>query len=148
MAFTHNPKHPDKRFMEKVSVDESGCWLWTAYIDQKGYGVFGVTRRDLYKAHRYSYQMHIGEIPEGKQLDHLCRVRHCVNPAHLEPVTNQENVIRGVNARPAKTHCKSGHELTDDNTYYHPKKGWRDCIKCRKAAKQRYLEGKNYVTRS
>lgn len=111
-------------------MDGSGCWLWTAYVDRKGYGVFGINQRTLVKAHRYSYELHVGPIPEGLQLDHLCRVRHCVNPAHLEPVTNQENVIRGNAARPKLTHCKHGHEFTPENTYLHPKRGKRHCKAC------------------
>ncbi|MAX33707.1 MAG: hypothetical protein CME72_11665 [Halomonadaceae bacterium] len=143
MAFTHNPKPADERFLEKVSVDESGCWLWNGYVDRKGYGVFGVSSKETHKAHRYSYRLHVGEVPEGKQLDHLCRVRHCVNPDHLEPVTNRENTIRGVKARPRATHCRRGHEFTQDNTYYHPKTGRRECRECRLAAFRRNRKRKS-----
>ncbi len=140
MAFTHKPKPANERFLEKVSVDKSGCWPWTGYIDQKGYGVFGVSSREIYKAHRYSYWLHVGDVPKGKQLDHLCRVRHCVNPSHLEPVTNRENVIRGNAARPKQAACKKGHAFTDTNTYVYPKRGTRHCKECqrkRSAARQK-----------
>jgi hypothetical protein len=95
-----------------------GCWTWTACILQNGYG--GVRLKGkLMRAHRVVYELLVGKIPDGLQLDHLCRNRKCVNPAHLEPVTQKENMRRGngacaINAR--KTHCKSGHEFTKENT--------------------------------
>ena len=128
------------RFMKKTEIIESGCWLWLGYTDRKGYGIFGVSSGKTVKAHRFSYELFVGPIPEGLPLDHLCRTRNCVNPFHLEPVTNQENVIRGFRARTAKTHCKNGHELTESNTYHHPKTGWRDCRKCRKLANTKCRE--------
>lgn len=137
MAFTKNPKPPGERFMEKVSFAPSGCWPWTGYIDEKGYGIFGVRSDDLCKAHRYSYELHVGKIPEGKQLDHKCRVRHCVNPEHLEPVTNRENVIRGNAARPKRQACKAGHKFTEENTYIHPKRGTRHCKACQRIRSSR-----------
>ncbi|WP_414630996.1 HNH endonuclease signature motif containing protein [Alcanivorax jadensis] len=89
------------------------------------------------KAHRFSYETFESPIPEGMQLDHLCRVRNCVNPRHLEPVTNRENVRRGFAARPAQTHCRSGgHELTEENIYLNPR-GHRECRICRREAAQR-----------
>lgn len=132
---------PDKRFMAKVSVVDGECWEWTAYIDRKGYGVFGIDSRNLVKAHRYSYELHVGPIPHGMQLDHLCRVRHCVNPAHLEPVTNRENVIRGNNAREMASTCSRGHRFDASNTYINPR-GNRECRACRQAACSRYQEKK------
>lgn len=103
-------------------VDKTGdCWLWTAYIRHDGYGEFwvgGIKRRVL--AHRYSYELARGTIPDGLQLDHLCRTRKCVNPAHLEAVTQRENLLRGetIPARnAAKKACPAGHEYTKENTY-------------------------------
>lgn len=96
------------------------CWLWTAYIEPRGYGVFRPSGCSTnVKAHRWAYEALVGSIPAGLTLDHLCRVRHCVNPTHLEPVTNRENGLRGntvaaINAR--KTHCVNGHEFTPENT--------------------------------
>lgn len=105
-----------RRFWSRVSVDPSGCWLWTGALSLAGYGHAGSPRvnGDQY-AHRAAYIAVKGPIPEGLGLDHLCRVRHCVNPEHLEAVTQRENIMRSpiqvsaINAR--KTHCKRGHEL-------------------------------------
>jgi hypothetical protein len=121
------------RFMEKVDKTET-CWLWRAFIEPKGYGRF---RQKL--AHRVSYEMHVGPIPDGLTLDHLCRVRHCVNPAHLEPVTAAENTRRGKEA--TKTHCKHGHLFDEANTIHivdRAKGGKRACRTCARAAKQRH----------
>ncbi len=109
---------------------ETPCWVWDRGLDGYGYG-----RMRGRRAHRVSYELHVGPIPEGLDLDHLCRVRNCVNPAHLEPVTRAENVLRGV-SRPAenarKTHCIHGHALTPDNVYVPPKRpGMRYCLRCR-----------------
>lgn len=84
-------------------------------------------------AHRVAYEMLVGPIPEGKQLDHLCRQRTCWNPAHLEVVTGRENTLRGVGrtaVNAAKTHCSRGHELAGDNLYVHD--GQRKCRACKK----------------
>lgn len=83
-------------------------------------------------AHRFSYEILVGPIPEGMELDHLCKNRRCVNPAHLEPVTHHENLIRGngftgINAR--KTHCSRGHELSQDNIL-NRSRGGRECKTC------------------
>ncbi|KAB2977369.1 HNH endonuclease [Streptomyces sp. SS1-1] len=86
-------------------------------------------------AHRVAYQEIVGPIPEGLQLDHLCRVRHCVNPAHLEPVTSRENTLRGENLvaiNAAKTHCKRGHLFDAANTYR-----WRNSRICRECRRLR-----------
>lgn len=97
-------------------VTESGCWIWLGALSHNGYGFIGTGEGNkIRRAHRVSYELHIGPIPEGMQLDHLCRVRCCINPWHCEVVTLKENVLRGVglsaqNAR--KTHCKNGHPLS------------------------------------
>lgn len=92
----------EERFWAKVSIPPdviTGCWLWTAARSDGGYGIFGrgawATVRTTI-AHRLSYEVVKGPIPLGLQLDHLCRVRHCVNPAHLEAVTGATNVQRGL----------------------------------------------------
>ena len=100
-------------------IDASGdCWLWTGYLDRGGYGrtqVFGKNQG----VHRAVWEALVGEIPDGLQIDHLCRNASCCNPDHLEVVTGQENMSRGyIRSYPpysAKTHCKQGHPLSGDN---------------------------------
>lgn len=131
-----------KRLLEKVSIDNfTGCWNWTGSIHRIGYGVMRYGPRDLgnRSAHIISYQLFVGEPPSGKDLDHLCRNRKCVNPHHLEPVSHMENMNRGGNS--IKTHCKRGHEYNDSNTIFLKplKNGWarrRDCIECRRMKKR------------
>lgn len=129
------PRPAPERFWEKV--DFSGdCWLWMAGRQSGGYGSFW-DAESVVKAHRYSYSLLVGTIPEGLTLDHLCRVRHCVNPDHLEPVTHVVNVQRGfgMNRRNVeKTHCKRGHEFTLENTLPNGKSGWRKCRTCARAS--------------
>lgn len=91
---------PEDRFWAKVDKCRDGCWVWTAKGTPAGYGQFRVDGVDVY-AHRFSYELHVGPIPDGLQIDHLCRVTSCVNPAHLEPVTGAENLRRGREARAA-----------------------------------------------
>lgn len=122
---TDSPKNPAWRFWRKVNKTES-CWLWAGAHNLNGYGTFGVDHVHRL-AHRYAYELLVGPIPEGKSLDHLCRVRNCVNPAHLEPVTHEENMAR----RPKSTHCVNGHEWTSETTWL-DKAGHRHCLPCRK----------------
>lgn len=99
----------EERFYDKVMPVEDGCHLWTAYIMPNGYGRFAYPRGSL--AHRFAYELAVGPIPDGLQIDHLCRVRCCVNPAHLEPVTHNENHVRA-----AGDECLYGHPRTPENT--------------------------------
>ena len=130
-----------ERFWAKVDLaGPNGCWLWTAGKDSHGYGVFQVgsltdgTRRSE-RAHRWAYEALVDPIPDGLQLDHLCRTPGCVNPDHLEAVTNKENQRRGLRGI-LYTHCKHGHEMTALNTY-HRREGWRGCLVCRATANHR-----------
>src|SRR5690242_14759734 len=96
------------------------CWLWTGALDTNGYGQLGITGKSRKPAHKVIYELNLGEVPIGMELDHLCRVRKCVNPGHLEPVSQYENNRRGfsppsVNGK--KTHCAKGHEFSEENTY-------------------------------
>lgn len=112
----------------KTIVDDNGCWLWTGTDKGKGYCQMRIAGRFL-SVHRASYEAWIGPIPEGMQIDHLCRVRRCCNPAHLEPVTSQENVRRSRAAVPRRTACKNGHQWDDENTRIN-KYGHRECRTC------------------
>ena len=102
---------PEERFMEKVEKTET-CWNWTAarmrIRGQLSYGAFTVRRGSVQLAHRFSYELHVGPIPEGLHIDHLCRNVTCVNPAHLEPVTIAENNRRAPK-KGKMTHCRNGH---------------------------------------
>lgn len=135
----------DERFWGSVDKNHiTGCWMWLGY-KRCGYGMFGYGGRKGRRigAHRYAYQKLKGDIPDGMVLDHLCRQRDCVNPDHLEPVTQKENCLRGFSpmARQARQeHCKRGHSLSGDNLYITPK-GRRQCRLCRKQAMKRYYEG-------
>jgi len=127
-------------FFDKVEFTDS-CWLWAAPDASLGYGQFWIGTRKVY-AHRWIYEFCVGSIPDGLQIDHLCRVRHCVNPDHLEPVTVRENILRGegLPARLARqTHCKWGHEFTEENTYRSSRHGCRNCRACHREWRNRAL---------
>lgn len=120
----------DERFWEKVKKAEA-CWIWTGSLDRHGYGQFWHQKK-LRQAHRWSYERFVGPIPAGLTLDHLCRTPACVNPEHLEPVTQGENTLRGdtFQARnAAKTHCPRGHLLAGDNLRRRHD-GHRACREC------------------
>ena len=109
------------------------CWIWLGAMDRE-YGRFSTNGKG-YRAHRFAYELLKGPIPKGKVTDHLCRVRCCVNPGHIEPVTNKENLLRGVsfsavNAR--KTHCPKGHPFDERNTFHCRER--RHCRACRREA--------------
>jgi hypothetical protein len=117
-----------------------GCWIWLGPQMLSGYGVFAYGKKCGWKkaAHRMAYELVIGPIPAGLQLDHLCRNRQCVNPKHLEPVTVRINVLRGVgitalNAR--KTHCPRHHPYSRGNTY-RTSSGKRVCRTCNRLRKR------------
>ena len=116
--------------MQKVTKTND-CWLWNGSVDNGGYGRLGINNT-VKMAHRAVYELLVGEIPEGLEIDHLCKVRNCVNPAHLEPVSRKENCLRSdspwaENAR--KTSCKYGHPFDEENTYQiSPTR--RSCKKC------------------
>ena len=122
---------PEQRFWAKVDkVWEH--WLWKRGRDGPGYGKLKVNGKSV-GAHRYAYELLVGPVPAAMELDHLCRIRHCVNPDHLEVVTRKENILRGsspsaVHAR--QTHCVHGHEFTEANTIH--RVNGRGCRRCKR----------------
>jgi hypothetical protein len=122
------------RFWAKVDKTET-CWLFTVNIAPEGYGKFSFHGRTR-NAHRVVYEALVGPIPDGLDLDHLCRVRHCVNPAHLEPVTRAENARRGA-AGSLITHCPKGHEYNETNTGVHRRHGRGDHRYCKQCNRER-----------
>lgn len=116
----------------------SGCWPWLGFLNRDGYGQFSIGGRK-HQCHRIAYEVRFGPIPDGMQIDHVkargCSLRSCVNPDHLEVVTQTENLARG-NGAPArnarKTHCSKGHRLDGENLYVRPN-GRRRCRTCDRA---------------
>jgi len=133
------------RFEAKYVRSEVGCWEWTGSRaggrPGRRYGYFYLNGRRQY-AHRVAYEMFVGPIPEGLTIDHLCRNRGCVNPDHLEPVTNRENSLRA-----RRTHCVHGHPFDAENTGVQRASGRFDrrrCLTCSRLAQRRY-QAKNKV---
>ena len=119
-------RNVSERFFEKV--DASGdCWEWTASFGRDGYGQFGVDGK-VVKAHRWVWEHLVGPIPNGLEIDHLCRKPRCVNPDHLEPVTHAENMRRGFGNR-RKTHCPQGHPYSGPNLFIDSRR-FRCCRLC------------------
>lgn len=135
----NDPRLPATFWFRVVPHPVTKCWLWVGSLYKNGYGCWysGDPKATRY-AHRASYEGLIGPIPRGLQVDHLCRVRHCVNPSHLEAVTVRENVVRGDAPRllgerqRAKAHCPMGHAYDEENTV-RTKAGGRMCRICRRA---------------
>lgn len=129
------------RLLAKVEVRDDGCWVFTGYRLQSGYGLIGLGAASLGLdyTHRVAYRELVGPIPPGLDLDHLCRNRGCCNPMHLEPVTRRENLMRGdthTARNAAKTHCKRGHEFTVENTRFDGKgRQCRICDRIRRGSK-------------
>ena len=129
-----------ERFSQKISAD-GACWIWTAKKNDEGYGHVRYEGRTRL-THRVTYELLVGPVPDGLVLDHLCNTPPCVNPAHLEPVTQAENVRRAAPAQ--KTACANGHPYTPENTYLRPEKGGgrRDCRTCIRERVRRYTDRK------
>lgn len=128
-----------KKFYERIVVDnDTRCWNWVGARTSSGYGNLLIDGKN-FVAHRVSYELHRGRIPDGLNLDHLCRNRACVNPDHLDPVTQRVNLLRGEtipSKHAAKTHCPSGHEYIAENTAIY--NGSRYCKTCRKIRNDYY----------
>lgn len=122
------------RLMRYRRIVDSGCWEWTGHIGRNGYGQFRLGRGHMTSPHRAAYEALVGPIPEGLQLDHLCRNKSCFNPSHLEPVTGAENIRRRA---AAVTHCCRGHEFTPENTRKE-RGSHRRCKTCQRAEQAAY----------
>lgn len=138
----HGGRTPIERFND--NTDRNGpphpilgtpCHVWTAGRDQKGYGKLTLCGRE-YRAHRVSYEFHIGPIEPELEIDHLCRNEPCINPEHLEEVTSKVNTHRSPIHNVSKTHCKKGHAFTESNTIRF-KRGGRNCRICHKVSDQK-----------
>jgi hypothetical protein len=128
------------RLLKKVVEDEHGCWLFMG-VRSQGYGQItlpGIPRKAY--AHRVSYEFFIADIPAGLELDHLCRVRECCNPWHLEPVDHATNVHRG--AHGLTTHCPQGHEYDEANTAFKRGTRQRGCRECSRTRSREYQRRK------
>jgi hypothetical protein len=120
-----------ERIEEKYTPANSGCWNWTGAISAGKYGsIFHQGR--MQKAHRVMWTITRGPVPDGLDLDHLCRNTRCINPDHLEPVTRSENLLRSplMDRNSHRTHCVRGHEFTEENTRRKPGNGHRVCKEC------------------
>ena len=128
------PKIPDRIWNKLTNERMTGCWLWQGYVVRNGYGQVRMGKSNRY-VHRVVYELLKGPIPDGLTLDHLCRIRRCANPEHLEPVTGKENCLRGESfsaANHRKTHCSRNHPLSGDNLVMCSDGQRRDCRECRR----------------
>lgn len=133
-----------ERFWSKVEKTK-GCWFWNGGLNDDGYGIFANSCGSQF-AHRFVYEKLVGPVPKGKEIDHLCRVRRCVRPSHLEPVTHAENIARGdysgnmnlAELKRAKTHCPQGHPYSGDNLIIDGTSGARRCHICTNEKARRY----------
>jgi hypothetical protein len=121
-----------ERILRRIVLTDTGCWEWQGYADVHGYGQMGLGNK-VYLVHRLSYEAHVGPIPDGMMIDHLCRYPRCVNPAHLDVVTPRENLMRSdltfAGRKARQTSCIHGHLFDEKNTWV-SKDGRRKCRKC------------------
>jgi hypothetical protein len=123
------------KLFQKINKSENGCWNWTGAVFKKPYGNYGQMRvgrkgqDKIRRAHVLSYEVFVGKIPDGLELDHLCHNTLCVNPEHLEPVTHKENMKRRKDSN--LPYCRHGHLYTLETTYIRPDNGRRECKLCK-----------------
>lgn len=138
-----------ERLIARRCITDTGCWLWTGRLTKAGYGQISVKNRQQ-QVHRVAYEAWVGAIPDGLTIDHLCRIRNCFNFAHLEPVSQKTNTLRGqtITARNlAKTHCPQGHEYATENTY-RTTGGGRRCRQCQREHHTKWKQRKSSVALS
>jgi hypothetical protein len=131
MTYGPKPKSFAERFWPKVDFS-ADCWTWQASVSTGGYGKFSISTSTWRNAHRIAYELLVGPIPVGLELDHLCKNRLCVNPDHLEPVSRRINNLRSASItanRARQTHCIRGHEFTPENTRV-DRRNRRNCRRC------------------
>jgi len=128
---------PPPRFAGMIRIDENGCWIWTKAHFSTGYPAIRIEGKKTRRAHRVAWELCVGPIPEGLQIDHLCRVKSCVNPAHLEPVTAKVNAQRAVPFRanggggPRRAaYCKRGHPFDQEGVRFSDGRTFRYCYTC------------------
>jgi hypothetical protein len=146
MRIAERPSHPItnelRSFFAKVERNDSGCWIWQGG-SSGNYGVH-TWRKKTTSAHRFAYRWFGGDIPDGYDIDHLCCVYRCVNPAHLEPVTRKENLARYLKSRPPRVLCRNNrHAMTDDNILHRVSAfgvPYIACRACREATEARREE--------
>lgn len=138
----YSAERVQQHIRDRVTIEDRGhetpCWLWQGGINGCGYGTGRPAGCSHGLMHRHPYEAFVGPIPPGLQIDHLCRVRGCCNPAHLEPVTRSENLLRRPSssrfrdapARRDKDVCRRGHKLTAENTMIERARGVRRCLEC------------------
>lgn len=132
-----------ERVATRIAPNPSGCWEWVGARTGGTTGGYGSIRIEpgsgpRVGAHRLVYEILIGRVPDGRELDHLCRNRGCVNPDHLEPVTHRENLLRGetiIAIQAARTRCPQGHRYD-----YADRRGWRGCRRCRREHRRRFRD--------
>ena len=139
----------EERLLARRRVTASGCWEWSLFVQRNGYATTGTGKRGQREyVHRLAYELWKGAIPEGFDIDHLCRNRRCYNPAHLDAVTRAVNMKRGIGPamlgkiNGSKTHCVNGHAFDEANTRHRPT-GGRDCRICGVEKARRYRENRH-----